>query len=46
VGVGEFDRLVFVGVRERLKNSLLWAWGEFEKLVILGVGESLINWFS
>jgi hypothetical protein len=34
-----------VGVRERLKNWLLWAWGEFEKLVILVVGESLKNWF-
>jgi hypothetical protein len=42
---GEFDKLVFVGVRESLKNWLLWAWGEFEKLVIFGVGESLKNWF-
>jgi hypothetical protein len=28
-----------VGVRESLKNWLLWALGEFEKQVILGVGK-------
>jgi hypothetical protein len=38
VGVGEFDKLVIVGVGESLTNRFLWAWAEFDKLVIVDVG--------
>jgi hypothetical protein len=40
--VGEFDKLVIVGVGESLTNWLLWE--EFDKLVTVGVRESLTNW--
>jgi hypothetical protein len=39
----EFDKMVIVGVRERLTNWLLRAWGVVDKLVIVGIGDSLTN---
>jgi hypothetical protein len=40
----EFDKLVMVGVGERLKTGYCGRGGEFDKQVIVDMGESLTNW--